>query len=70
MGVLGCCPGDVGGAGTCAGQGGNKPRARNRVRLNKKGSGTILHYVPLLGTIRVLMLKEKGEVQVCKCCGD
>ena len=69
MGLLGLCPAGVGVAGTCAGQEGSKPRARNRVPLNKKGSGTILHYLPLLGTIRVLMLKQKGEVQVCKCCG-
>ena len=47
MGWLGLCPGEVGSAGTCAGQGGNKSRARNRVPLNKRvvvSFCTICHY--------------------------
>ena len=48
MGVLGFCPAGVGGAGTCAGQGGNKPRAGLGLPFEYRGVG---HHLILLGTI-------------------
>ena len=69
MGVLGVCPGRAGGFRDGAGQKGDKHRETLGLPFDYRVEGTLWDYLRLLGTIRVLMLKEKGEVQVCKCCG-
>ena len=59
----GVCPEDVGVAGTCAGQGGNKPRARKGVPFEYRVGApfcTICHYLQFNGKGK----RENASVQI------